>query len=287
MRNKVLVSVIIPCYNEEKDIVKCLESLNNQSYKNIEIIIVDDGSTDRSLEVIKQFLKVRVLKQEHRGPGRARNLGAKNAKGEILIFIDSDMTFDTNYVENLIKPIIEDKNGRVIGTTHELEIVKNVDNVWSRCWGKIRVSKEEAGNIKIFRAIRKKAFIDLEGFDPKYGYADDQTLWIKHKVKPIVAENTRCYHKNPETLKAVYKQSRWIGASIDKMLFRLPVINYLSLMVMIILSPIAIPALAVKRSYEKKSMNLLFPWMILFLTARYFGTVGGIFRRIALGKNFR
>ena len=100
-----------------------------------------------------------MLRQKHKGPGIARNLGAKNAKGEILIFVDADMAFHKDYLKNLIKPILEDKKGEVIGTTHELEIVNNLKNIWSRCWGKVRVSKKEAENVKIFRAIRKNKFL--------------------------------------------------------------------------------------------------------------------------------
>ena len=99
-----LVSVIIPAYNEEGDIELCLKSLKNQSRKKIEVIVVDDGSTDRTVEIVKEH-KVKLLKQNHGGPGAARNRGAKQAKGEILIFIDADMHFPKDYIKNLIAPI--------------------------------------------------------------------------------------------------------------------------------------------------------------------------------------
>ncbi|MCW8966769.1 MAG: glycosyltransferase family 2 protein, partial [Candidatus Pacearchaeota archaeon] len=101
------LSIVIPVYNEEKYIGKCLESLNKQTYKNFEIIIIDDGSTDKTVEIIKKF-DVHLIKGKHKGTAFSRNLGAKSAKGEILIFIDADMTFDKDYLKNLIKPILED-----------------------------------------------------------------------------------------------------------------------------------------------------------------------------------
>jgi glycosyltransferase involved in cell wall biosynthesis len=104
-----LISVVIPTYNEEKDIPECLSSLAKQSYKNKEVIIVDDGSTDKTLEVIKKF-KPRVIKGQHKGPGFSRNLGSKKAKGSILIFVDADMTFDKDYLKNLVLPIIKNRN---------------------------------------------------------------------------------------------------------------------------------------------------------------------------------
>jgi glycosyltransferase involved in cell wall biosynthesis len=235
MKSKMTVlSIIIPTHNEEKDIFQCLKSLTEQSFKKFEVIIVDDGSTDKTLEIVKRFSKVRIFEQNHKGPGVARNLGAKNSKGDILIFIDSDMTFDKDYLKNLIEPIISDRTGQIIGATHEQEIVENTSNIWGRCWGKIRVSKENAKDVKVFRAIRRDAFFQMQGFDPKYGYADDQTFWFKYGKRPKVAEGAICYHKNPETLKGVYRQSRWIGASIDNIFIKIPLISYLVPLILVI-----------------------------------------------------
>ncbi len=278
---KIKLSVIIPCYNEEKDILECLKSLAEQSFQNFEVIIVDDGSKDRTLEIMNEFadknkkITIRILKQNHKGPGEARNLGANKAKGEILVFIDADMTFDKDYLKNLIEPLNKQE---IIGTTHELEIVKNIDNIWSRCWGKIRVSKEDAKNMKVFRAIRKNKFLEFGGFDPKYGYADDQTFWFKYKIKPVVAKNAVCYHKNPENLKQIYRQSRWIGASHN--------INLIKITGMIFLFPILIPVLAIRKCYKNKDF-LIFPAMLFFMTSRYFGNLNGYLRKIFWGHNFR
>ncbi|MBI2629012.1 glycosyltransferase family 2 protein [Candidatus Pacearchaeota archaeon] len=282
---KKKVSVIIPTYNEEYDIEYCLKSLGNQSLKNIEIIVVDDGSTDKTREIVKKFSKVKLINGVHRGPGYSRNIGAKIAKGEILVFIDSDMEFEKDYIKNLVDPIM--KNKKVIGTTHEQEIVKNIENIWSKCWGRIRVSKENAKKVKVFRAARKNEFLNLGGFDPKYGYADDQTFWFKYKLKPVVAPKTICYHRNPETLNGVYKQSRWIGASIDNKLTSNPILKYFLPPALFILSPILIPIYSIKKCYENKNFAILIPWMIIFIFVRYFGTINGLMRKIYLDKNFR
>jgi len=286
-----MLSIIIPVFNEEKDISECLNSLLMQTYKNFEIIIVDDGSMDGTLDVCKNFskinknIKVRIFNQNHQGPGAARNLGAKNSKGQILIFIDADMTFDKNYLKYLVKPIL---NKKIIGTTHELEVVKNIENIWSRCWGKVRVSKESSKkDSKIFRAIRKDKFLELGGFDPKLGYADDQTFWFRNKIKPISAEDTICYHKNPENLKSVYKQSRWIGASIENKILNIWGLNLLLIIFLILISPIGIIIFAIKKTNKTENWKIFFPWMLIFSFFRYFGTVEGIFRRLYLNKNMR
>ena len=279
------ISVIIPVYNEEKDVQERLKSLYKQSLQPYEIIVIDDGSSDNTLEAVKKFKKVKLIKGAHKGPGFSRNLGAKQAKGNVLIFIDADMTFDKDYLKNLVLLLKKDKS--IIGTTHELEIVNNTSNIWSRCWGRIRVSKEESHDVKIFRAVRRAKFLSLGGFDPKYGYADDQTFWFRYKIKPTVAEKTICYHKNPESLKNVFKQSRWIGASIENKLLSTPFIKYLCPLMLIIASPLAIPLLSIKKSYKLHDFKILFPWMFLFITARFFGTIAGISRKLYLDRNTR
>jgi len=288
MKNK-LVSVVIPVYNEEKDISDCIISLGEQSYKNIEIIIVDDGSTDETLKTAedaarKSKLKLKVLKQNHQGPGKARNLGAENALGEILIFIDADMTFDKDYIKNLIKPILEDKTGMVIGTTHDYEVATNTDKVYSNLWGKVRVSKENAKDVKIFRAIKKDKFLELGGFDKKYGYADDQTFWFKYGIKPLVAEGTTCYHRNPETLRGTFKQARWIGASWKErfLLFRIPFVNYILVIILFLLFPFMTLTLAIRKNSQADFSKKLF-----FYFNKLGGYDAGIFRAVFLNKNYK
>lgn len=284
-KKDINLSIIIPTYNEERDVQECLNSLKKQIYKKFEIIIVDDGSTDKTIEIVKKFKDVKIIKGEHRGPGFSRNIGAKNAQGEILVFVDADMTFDRDYLKNLIKPLLKDKEKKIIGTTHETELVKNIDNIWSRCWGNIRVSKEQSKEVKIFRAIRKNKFLEFRGFDPKYGYADDQTFWFKYQIKPIVAKDTLCFHKNPETLQGVYNQSIWIGSSINHTLFEAPIIKYLSPLLLLIFLFIAIPILSIKKVMESNDYKIL-PWMIFFMAYRYLGTIKGISDKIYFNKYY-
>ncbi|HEY5600937.1 MAG TPA: glycosyltransferase family A protein, partial [Patescibacteria group bacterium] len=94
MKINPLTSVIIPTYNEENTISEAVKTLSEQTYKPLEILMVDDGSTDNTLRVISNFQfpisNFQLLKQNHAGPGKARNLGAQKAKGEILVFVDAD-----------------------------------------------------------------------------------------------------------------------------------------------------------------------------------------------------
>ena len=104
------ISVIIPVYNTEKYLSRCLDSIVNQTYKNLEIICINDGSTDNSLEILKKYAKkdkrIKVLTQVHAGQSVARNYGLKKVSGYYIGFIDSDDYIDLNYYEclyNLIK----------------------------------------------------------------------------------------------------------------------------------------------------------------------------------------
>lgn len=112
-------SVIIPCYNASSVIKRGLEALNNQTYKDFEVIIVDDCSTDNSCEVVNTCIEemaipIRLLKNEvNSGPGFSRNQGIKAAQGKYLCFLDSDDYFDTCYFEYLSKQI-EETNSDVV-----------------------------------------------------------------------------------------------------------------------------------------------------------------------------
>lgn len=281
---KPLLSVVIPTYNEEKDISDCIQSLLVQTYPRVEIIVVDDGSSDKTREIIKRFKKVRLIEGEHRGPGFSRNKGARLARGEILVFVDADMFFDKTYLENLTRPIRE---GSTLGTEEKTQIASNPENIWSKCWGSY--AKENAGNLgHIFRALLKSKFFEWGGFDPKYGYADDMTFYFKFNARSTIASDAFCYHKNPETLRDVYKQSRWIGASLGNnwKILSIPVLSHLTALALIPLSIIAIPLIALGKVIKRSHYKYFFHYLV-FYTVRYYGSLEGIFRKILMNKNTR
>ena len=101
-----LVSIIVPAYNTEKYIGFCLSSLVNQSYRNLEIIVIDDGSSDGTREVISDYAeqdeRMNMIDGEHQGANIARGLGVKKAKGDYFMFVDSDDWLERNAVERLV-----------------------------------------------------------------------------------------------------------------------------------------------------------------------------------------
>lgn len=101
------VSIVIPVYNAEKYILRCMESIENQTFKDFEVIAVDDGSSDSSLKILEKFSEkttfLKVLRQKNMGAAEARNTGIKNAAGDFICFVDSDDCLETEYLEILVK----------------------------------------------------------------------------------------------------------------------------------------------------------------------------------------
>lgn len=103
---KELITIIVPVYNVERQITRCIKSLLEQTYENIEILLVDDGSTDQSLEICKKYEKVdnriNVITKKNGGVSSARNCGIKNAKGKYVCFFDSDDWVDKDICKKLM-----------------------------------------------------------------------------------------------------------------------------------------------------------------------------------------
>lgn len=128
---KEKISMIVPVYNTEKYLRRCLESIVNQEYENIEVIIVDDGSKDGSLEIIKQYAAkydfIKYIQQKNKGVGAARNRGFSVSQGQFISFIDSDDYISTDYCSYL-QGIINDADIVVAGRNKYVnEIFKNAN----------------------------------------------------------------------------------------------------------------------------------------------------------------
>lgn len=212
------VSVILPVYNEEHYIAVCLESLLSQIDCSFEILAIDDGSTDATPQILRQFAardaRLRVLYQDHGGPGAARNLAAAKARGQILAFCDGDMAFAPGYLAALIAPI---ERGDAVGTFSKEEYVANYANIWARCWNLndgIATPKRHPDDWPdqhaVFRAVRRDAFLQAQGFTAA-GSGDDASLATKLGTLALAAPGALCYHYNPESLGEVFRSARWYG----------------------------------------------------------------------------
>lgn len=113
MKNYVKVSIIVPIYNVKKYLPRCIESITNQTFKDIEIILVDDGSPDNCDQICDEYSlkddRIRVIHKKNGGVSDARNVGIKECLGEYILMIDSDDWCDNTMVEELYKQIVSDK----------------------------------------------------------------------------------------------------------------------------------------------------------------------------------
>ncbi len=115
---KPLVSILIPCYNSEQWLAETIKSALAQTWKNIEIIVVDDGSTDNSLTVAKSFNSpfIKVISQKNQGASAARNRALKEAQGDFIQYLDADDLLESNKIEIQLQTLQKNTNSNVVGS---------------------------------------------------------------------------------------------------------------------------------------------------------------------------
>ena len=161
MKNKILISIIVPVYNVEKYIDKCLKSLVNQTLKNIEIIVVKDGYKDKTQKIVERYIKDNsnsiLINSTNKGVAAARNIGLKIANGEYIGFVDSDDYVDKNMFKNMYNLakknnydcvqcnfFYTDYNKKIIGNKfcmEKFEVKKYMVNFFPVIWDKIYKKK--------------------------------------------------------------------------------------------------------------------------------------------------
>lgn len=169
MSNKIKISVVIPVYNGENTLKKCLEYVVHQTYQNLEIIIVDDGSTDKSESIYTEYSKhdkrFKIIKQMNSGPANARNNGLKNATGDYIHFHDCDDYIELDYYSKLADTAEKTYADIICGEVEEIgfnfprfekvEILTTLDE-------KIQVTQANKFNV-VWRYIYKRAFLKKHG----------------------------------------------------------------------------------------------------------------------------
>lgn len=181
-----LVSIIIPVYNTEQFLQKCLQSVVNQTYKNIEIIIINDGSSDNSHLIIEEFSvtdnRIKVVNQTNKGISGARNRAVKEASGDYIMFVDSDDWINENMIEILVKTMLRGQTNMVVSNYYS-EFRENA--VEKRIILKERIITDKERNTFISRLIGPK---DNELKNPHFvdGFS---TVWGKIYKKDIIQTN--------------------------------------------------------------------------------------------------
>lgn len=204
-------SVIIPLYNKTDYISDCLKSVLNQSFEDYEIIIVNDGSTDNSAQIVDAFKskKITLVHQKNLGVSKARNYASEIAKGEILAFLDADDLWKSNHLETLKDSIERFPNAGLYGNNYEI----NYNNSYKQ---PARFNFEFSGEPCIIEdffkaslkdtviwtsaaAISREKFLASDRFNSKYSTGQDLDLWIRIALNQTVVFNpkvTMCYNKS-------------------------------------------------------------------------------------------
>lgn len=178
----MLVSIIIPAFNAEATLGRCMKACLNQTYQETEVLVVDDGSTDDTPRIAQSY-PVHYIRQENRGPAAARNRGARDARGEVVAFTDSDCIPQTTWIERLVAGFEEDVAG--VGGTYA---IANGEHLLARM-----IHEEIRARHKRFDAdvdflgsfnvvYRKKAFEAVGGFDEDFTDASGEDNDLAYRL---------------------------------------------------------------------------------------------------------
>ena len=168
MKNRLFVSVIVPTRNSEKFLHRCLKSIKNQTYKNVETIIVDNYSLDRTTEIAEEFCARTIIDNLNRS--EARNRGAKASTAELLLFLDSDMELSPEVIENSVSQVNRGCDAVVIP---EISVG---EGFWAKCKALERACYIGDESIEAARIFKREAFETVQGYDSKLEAGEDWDL---------------------------------------------------------------------------------------------------------------
>lgn len=205
-----LVSIVIPTLNESKNLKLCLDSCQKQTYKNIEIIVVDNFSTDNTLQIAKKYTKKCFLKGDERSS--QRNFGAQKARGKYLLFLDADMQMTKNCLKEAIGKIKEENT---IIAFPENSIGQNY---WEKSIAFERSLYQKEKLLSGARLFPKNLFVKLKGYDKTLIAGEDWDITIRaQKLKsPLVMTNATIIHKeNVKSLNEFLKKKSYYSKNIS------------------------------------------------------------------------
>jgi glycosyltransferase involved in cell wall biosynthesis len=228
--NRPLVSVIVPCYNGEAYLEDALWSALEQSYPRVEVVVIDDGSTDRSAELAQSF-PVRYIRQENRGLSHARNAGIQQSRGDYVIFLDADDRLKPNAIEAGLQALLQRPDCAMAIGDHTfiaadgsfLRRSRKIHPVHSHYRALLRSNFIEMISSVLFRRC---VFEEVGGFDPDLGVSEDYELYLRiarqHPVccHPAVVAEYRKHRRNTSrdsermlttTLRVLQDQEKYLG----------------------------------------------------------------------------
>jgi len=265
MENKV--SVYVPCYNGEEYIGACLKSILNQSYPIDELIVINDGSADHSVDIISKFHVRLIDLKQNRGLANARNMAMQEAKNDFVVAVDADCIIEERWLEECMKYFDNPKVAAVGGRLVE-ERDCNIVDFWRRShlkhhWGEERLTNPiflSGSNVAIRKNVLQKiGFYDTRRY--KNNYEDvDLSLRLRRKGYELIYEpKARAKHMRKDSIFSVLETFwRWKFHDYKQKYIMRPIFNLVNSVKLI------------SDDIENREMRLIFIDILAFLFCNYF-----------------
>jgi len=225
-KKRIKISVVVPTHNSEKTIEKCIKSIIESNYTNFELIIVDDFSFDSTRKMIQKIDAKKVFNQKNMGAASSRNIGASLARGDLIVFIDSDVEVNKDTFSDLIKLFISNKNltsvsGVYCYNKHQ-SIISEYQNMYE---GYIQQTLSKLKNPPYintsFFAIKKRIFDRIGGFNTQFKLANQEDIDFGKKLfslgyKNIFSDKIRIKHLKEFSFLAFLKKKYYQGHEFIK-----------------------------------------------------------------------
>jgi glycosyltransferase involved in cell wall biosynthesis len=173
--NQPLVSVIIPVYNGNRYLSEAIQSVLEQTYEPVEIIVVDDGSTDSTAEIAQSYPDIRYIYQHNQGNATAKNTGISSAKGELITFLDADDLWTSNKLNIQVNDLLE--NPQIYCCICKMRTFLEPGTEWPSWVKKDQIESDVTAYLPSALLVRKTIFERIGNFDPSYRRANDSD-WV-------------------------------------------------------------------------------------------------------------
>jgi glycosyltransferase involved in cell wall biosynthesis len=228
-RSPVSVSVIIPTWNGAGRIDRCLAALDNQNFdRSFEIIVVNDGSTDGTLDIVARYPRARVITQPNAGPAAARNRGAREALGDIIVFTDDDCEPFPNWLCEMSKPFEDPQVAAAKGIyrTRQTGIIPRFVQIEYEDRYRRMGRLSSIDFIDTYSAaFRRERFLEMDGYDVVFPVACAEDVELSYRMsargwKMVFVPTAVVYHSHPRDfasyLKKKYKFAFWRVMAVKK-----------------------------------------------------------------------